>query len=30
VAVFWLTHGGFDLVRTRLADTINELIGWFR
>ena len=30
VAVFWLTHGGFADVKERMADTINELAGWFR
>jgi hypothetical protein len=28
VVVFWLTHGGFDQVKLRLFDTINELAGW--
>jgi len=34
VAVFWLTHGGFAVVKEqvneRMSDTINELAGWFR
>jgi hypothetical protein len=30
VAVFWLTHGGFDQVKSRILDTISELAGWMK